>query len=126
MTAKRSLTHFKANFRELFNHAKTLLELVNASAGINELLLAGIEGVALGADFYVDITDYGVGFHSSTASATDDCALAFGMNSSFHFLHLFSLVFFNLLYYSILFSVLQEVLQTFSIFLFYNFFLPFA
>ena len=93
--------------RKLLGCGKTLLELVNASTGINELLLAGIEGVALGADFYVDITDYGVGLHSCTASATDDCALGFGMNSSFHFLHLFSLVFFNLLYYSILFSFLQ-------------------
>jgi hypothetical protein len=71
--------------RKLLGCSKTLLELVNASAGINELLLAGIEGMALGADFYVEITDYGVGFHSGTASATNDCGLVFGMNSSFHF-----------------------------------------
>jgi hypothetical protein len=65
--------------------SKTLLELINASACINELLLAGIEGMALGADFNVDITNDGMSFHSSTACATNDSGLIFGMNSSFHF-----------------------------------------
>ena len=103
--------------KRLLYLSKTLLELVNTSAGINELLLARVERMALGADFYVKVTDYGVRLHGSTASATNDSALVFGMNSS-------SLVwsFFNLLYYSILFFFLQGVLQTFFGFLFYNFF----
>ena len=63
---------------------KTLLELVNASAGINKLLLAGIKRMALGADFNIDIAKHGVRFYRSTASATDNRRLIVGMNSSFH------------------------------------------
>lgn len=33
-------------------HTVSLLELINAAAGINQLLFAGIERMAFGADFY--------------------------------------------------------------------------
>ena len=55
MTAKRSLTRFKPICR-LLHHAETLLELINASAGIYELLLTGKERMALGANFDTKLT----------------------------------------------------------------------
>jgi len=40
-------------------HAVTLLELINTSAAVNEFLAAGVEGVALGADFNLELALYG-------------------------------------------------------------------
>ena len=85
MTAKRSLTHFKANFRELFNHAKTLLELVNASAGINELLLAREERMTLGANFYLNIALGRTSGILCTACTLYGNNIIFRMDTLFHF-----------------------------------------
>ena len=64
---------------------KTSLELVNASAGIDKLLLTCIERMALGADFDVHITLDRVRGNGRTASASDGSFLVFGMDSGFHF-----------------------------------------
>ena len=61
-----------------------LLETVYASACINKLLLTGKEGVALGADFNLDVLLRGTGFDNLAASAGNGCSLILGMNVLFH------------------------------------------
>ncbi len=74
-------------YQELFCYLlKTLLESVNTSADVNKLLLTGEEGVALRADFNVDIAALGgSGLVGCAASALDGYFVIFGMYSSFHF-----------------------------------------
>ena len=67
---------------------ETLLELVNASAGINELLLAGEERMALGADVHAQFT-VGVplrrtGGHGFATRATNRYLFILRMDSLFH------------------------------------------
>jgi len=73
-------------YRSLFRLLKTVLlvELINTAAGIDELLLAGVEGMALGADLNGDVLAGGAGLDQSAAGASDDCGLIVGMNSGFH------------------------------------------
>ena len=65
-------------------HVETLLEAVNASAGIDQLLLAGVEGMALGANFDLQFTLHGTSLKRLTAHATDDGLAIFGMDLFFH------------------------------------------
>ena len=65
--------------------AVLLVELVHASAGVNQFLLAGIEGVALGADFNRDVLFGGASLNDIAAGAADSGRLVFGMNTLFHF-----------------------------------------
>ena len=62
------------------------LELINASARIDKLLLAGEEGMALRADFNSYLAALGrlrrYGFAAGTANYT---LFIIGMNSGFHF-----------------------------------------
>ena len=69
--------------------AETLVETVNTSTGVNQLLLAGIEGVALGADFNTDVLLGGAGGENVTTSAADSGLLVVGMDTFLHFVHLF-------------------------------------
>ena len=69
----------------LFRSFETLLELVKTSAGINELLLAGIERMALAADFDLHIALRGTSLYLGAASALDNALFIFGMNSFLHF-----------------------------------------
>ena len=48
-----------------------LIEAINASAGVNQLLLAGIERVALGANFDLDVLFGGTSLNDLTASTAD-------------------------------------------------------
>ena len=64
--------------------AVLLVELVNAAAGVDQLLLAGVEGVALGADFHGDVLLGGAGLDDSAASALDGGLLVIGMDSFLH------------------------------------------
>ena len=65
---------------------QTLLELVNASAGINKLLLAGKERMALRANFNADDTALGrTGLDFFAACALDSDFAIVGMESFFHF-----------------------------------------
>ena len=65
---------------------QTLLELVNASAGINKLLLAGKERMALRANFYADGVALGrTGLNFFAASALDSNFAIVRMESFFHF-----------------------------------------
>ena len=67
---------------------ETLLELVNASAGINELLLAGEERMALGANvhaqFSVGVALRRAGGHSLATRATNRYLFILRMDSLFH------------------------------------------
>jgi hypothetical protein len=72
--------------------AETLVEALNTSAGIDELLLAGIERMALGANFDVDFR--------LCAARVDDVATCTGnralnvlrVNTLFHSFHLISVL----------------------------------
>ena len=68
---------------------ETLVEPINTSTGVNQLLLAGIEGVALGADFNSDVALGRTGSKSVTASATNSSLFVIGMDTFLHFVHLF-------------------------------------
>ena len=65
-------------------HAVTLLELINTSAAVNEFLAAGVEGVALGADFNLELALYGTALEGFTACATDDAFAVGRMDVLFH------------------------------------------
>ena len=52
--------------------AVTLLELINTSAAVNELLTTGVEGVALGADFDPELALYGTALEGLTAGTAND------------------------------------------------------
>ena len=73
----------------LFACFKTLLELVNTTTGIDKLLLAGVEGVALGANFNVNIAALGgLRLYDLTACTNNLASLVLGMDALFHFFHL--------------------------------------
>jgi hypothetical protein len=64
---------------------ETLLELVNTSAGVNKLLLAGEERVALGANFNAEIALGGTARNFVAACASDNAFFVFGMDAFLHF-----------------------------------------
>ena len=67
---------------------ETTLELVHASAGIDELLLTGVERMALGADFNSDLSGLrGTGNDRLAASALYRDFLVFGMDSFLNFMN---------------------------------------
>ena len=65
-------------------HAVTLLELINTSAAVNEFLAAGVEGVALGADFNLELALYGTALEGFATSATHDAFTIIGMDVVLH------------------------------------------
>lgn len=73
--------------KTLLIQAVALLEHVNTPAGIDELLLAREERMALGANFNVDILLRGSGLNHIPACAGNSRLLILGMNL---FLHLLS------------------------------------
>ena len=65
-------------------HAVTLLELIHASAAVDQLLTTGVEGVALGADLDLELALDGTALEGLTACTAND-ALAVGrMDVLFH------------------------------------------
>ena len=68
---------------------KSLVETINTSTGVNQLLLAGIERVALGADFNTDFLLGGTSGEGVATSATDGGLLVLRMDAFFHVVHLF-------------------------------------
>ena len=66
--------------------SQSLLELVHAAACIDKLLLAGVEGVALGANFNTHLATLGrTRDDSLAASALDHALNVLGMDSVLHF-----------------------------------------
>mgnify|MGYP000778871713 FL=1 len=68
----------------LFVNAVLLVELIHTAAGVNELLLAGVEGVALGADLDGDVLLRGAGLVHGAAGAADRGRLVIRMDTVFH------------------------------------------
>ena len=69
--------------------AKALVEPVNPSTSVNQLLLAGIEGVALGADFNTNVLLGGASRKDVATSTADRGLFIFGVDTFLHFVHLF-------------------------------------
>ena len=70
----------------LSDSSQSLLELVQTSACIDKLLLAGVEGVALGADFNSHLATLGrTRDDSLAAGALNDALNVLGMDSVLHF-----------------------------------------
>ena len=63
---------------------EALLEAVNTSARVNQLLLAGIERMALGTDIHLHLLLGGSGFKSFTAYAANHALTILGMNIFLH------------------------------------------
>ena len=61
-----------------------LVELSNAAAGIDQLLLASEEGVTLRADFHLDVTLGRTCLNHITAGASNSSLLIIGMDSFLH------------------------------------------
>ena len=69
--------------------AVTLLETINTTARVNELLLAGEERVALGADFNAQLRLGGTRYEGVTANASHGRLLILRMDAFLHDFHLF-------------------------------------
>ncbi len=79
----------QTDFVLILLQAKTLVEAIDTTTGVNQLLLAGIERVALGADLDTDLLLGGASGKDVTAVATDRGLFVLGMDTFLHFVHLF-------------------------------------
>ena len=70
---------------------EALVESFNASARINQLLLAREERMAFGADFHTNVLLGGTSLNDIAASACNGCLLVFGMQILLHGCHLFQI-----------------------------------
>ena len=86
---KRKKSVLESAQTQFLLQTKSLVETINTSTGVNQLLLAGIERVALGADFNTDLLLGGAGGEGVAASATDGGLLVLRMDAFFHVVHLF-------------------------------------
>ena len=64
--------------------AEALVEALNTSAGVNQLLLTSVEGVALGANFDVDLGLGRTSLNDVAASASDGAVNVVRMDTLFH------------------------------------------
>ena len=69
--------------------AVTLLKAIDTAAGVNELLLAGVVRVALGADFNAQLLLGGTGDEGVAADAGHGNLLILRMDAFLHVFHLF-------------------------------------
>ena len=90
MDIKKPALHFAVRAFVLLQ-AESLVETVNTSTGIDQLLFAGIERVALGADFNTDVLLGGTGRKDVATSTADGSLFVVGMDAFLHFVHLFLL-----------------------------------
>ncbi len=63
---------------------EALLEAIHTAARVNQLLLAGVERMALGADIHLHLFLRGAGFESLTAYAANDALTVLGMDLFLH------------------------------------------
>ena len=68
----------------LLFHIEPLLEAINTSASINQLLLSGVERMALGADINLHLFLGGAGLKCFTAYAANDAFAVLGMDVFLH------------------------------------------
>ena len=78
-----------ADFFIFASDTETLLEAIDASAAVNQLLLAGIERVALGANFDLDVLFGGTSLNDFAASTADRRLFVLRMDTFLHHIHLF-------------------------------------
>ena len=78
------LLHGLSKVKSKLLDAVLLVELINTAAGIDELLLAGVEGVALGADLNGDAGAGGAGLDGGAAGALYNGGLVVGMDTFLH------------------------------------------
>ena len=64
--------------------AELSVELVNATAGVDQLLLAGVEGMALGADLNGDVLLGRASLYHFAAGAADGGLEILGMDAFLH------------------------------------------
>ena len=76
----------------LLLQAKTLVEPINTSTGVNQLLLAGIERVALGADLNADVLLGGAGRKDVATGTANRGLFVLGMDTFLHVVHLFLVI----------------------------------
>ena len=74
----------RAGFRFLYERAKLAAE-PGAAAGVHQLLLAGVERMALGADLHVQLRLGGTSLKFVPARAVHRCENVFGMDVRLHF-----------------------------------------
>ena len=72
--------------------AKTLVEPINTSTGVNQLLLAGVERVALGADFNANVLLSGASRKDIATGTANRSLFVIGMDTFLHVVHLFLLM----------------------------------
>jgi hypothetical protein len=86
VSKKNACSHEEQAFSCVFLalQTETLVELGNASAGIDKLLLAGEERVTLRADFHANILLRRTCLNHITAGAFDSSLLIIGMDSFLH------------------------------------------
>jgi len=75
----------KKGYTFLFVQTKFLSEFFHTSAGVNKLLLAGIERVTLCTDFNIDALSGGTGLERITAGTLYSSRLVIGMDCFSHF-----------------------------------------
>ena len=68
---------------------ESLVETINTSTGVNQLLLAGIERVALGADLNSDVLLGGTGRKDVATGTANRGLFVIGMDTFLHVVHLF-------------------------------------
>ena len=68
----------------LLFHIEPLLEAINASASVNQLLFTGVERMALGADINLHLFLRGAGLKCFTAYAANDAFAVLGMDVFLH------------------------------------------
>ena len=88
MQKKKSVQRFAVRTSFLLQ-TKSLVETINTSTGVNQLLLAGIERVALGADFNSDVLLGGTAGKNVATSTTNGSLFVVGMDTFLHIVHLF-------------------------------------
>ena len=89
-TQKETSLHHWCRLCILLN-TKSLVETVNTSTGVNQLLLAGVERVALRADFNSDVLLGGASGKSVATSTANRSLFVVGMDAFSHVVHLFLL-----------------------------------
>ena len=72
--------------RDLLVKAELLVEAADTATGVHHLLLAGVEGVTLGANFYADVLLGGAGLDHIAAGAPDGGLLIVGVEAFLHFI----------------------------------------
>ena len=66
--------------------AELLVEAADTATGVHHLLLAGVEGMTLGANFYADVLLGGAGLNHIAAGAPDGGLLIVGVEAFLHFI----------------------------------------